>query len=223
VAPAGNDSKAFNQWANAAAVLFALGRNSDAFAATSRALSIFPGSAMIHIIRGNLLAQAGDLATAEQQYILANDLEPTGYSWATLAMFYGRQGRIAEKIDAWKHVVELAPISASAGALLSLGNSYLEAQRPQDALQYFDEAASRLPGPPATEDDNKSILANLAHGRALAWVALGDANRAISCEEEAVRLMPNKPEDWKMLADLYDRQGRHDAAQWARQRSYSQQ
>jgi tetratricopeptide (TPR) repeat protein len=218
VAPAGNDSKAFNQWANAAAVLYVLGRNSEAFAATTRALTIFPDSAMIHIVRGNLLAQAGNLATAEQQYVLANDLEPTGYSWVTLAMFYGQQGRLAEKIDAWKHVVELAPISASAAALLSLGNSYLEAHRPQDALQSFEEAASRLPRQPATEDNANPILANLAHGRALAWVALGDANRAISLEEEAVRIMPNKPEYWTILADLYDRQGQHDAAQRARER-----
>jgi tetratricopeptide (TPR) repeat protein len=218
VAPAGNDSKAFNQWANASAVLYVLGRNSEAFAATTRALTIFPGSGMIHILRGNLLAQAGDVASAEQQYIVANNLEPTGYSWATLATFYGQQGRLAEKIDAWKHVVELAPYSASAPALLSLGNSYLEVHRPQDALQSFEEAASRLPQQSAAEDDTKPIRSNLAHGRAVAWVALGDANRAVSCAEEAVRLMPNKVEDWTMLADLYDRQGRHDAAQWARQR-----
>lgn len=221
VAPAGNASKAFNEWANASAVLYALGRNSEAFAATSRALTIFHDTAMIHIIRGNLLAQAGDLATAEKQYLLANELEPTGYSWATLATFYGQQGRLAEKIDAWKHVVDLAPISASAAALLSLGNSYLEVHRPQDALQSFEEAASRLPKQSAREDDTKPILANLAHGRALAWGALGDRDRAISSEEEAVRLIPNKPEYWTTLADLYDRQGRHDAAERARERIYS--
>jgi Flp pilus assembly protein TadD len=216
VAPADKGSKGFNQWANAAAVLYALGRNSEAFAATSKALAIFPGSTMIHILRGNMLAQAGNRGAAEQEYLVANGLESTGYSWATLAVFYGQQGRLAAKIDAWKHVASLAPVSTSSAVLLALGNSYLEAHQPQEALQSFDEAARRLPHPSTTDNENKNILAELAHGRALAWSALGDSDRAVSCEEEAVGLVPTKSDSWTMLADLYDRQGRHDAAQWAR-------
>jgi Flp pilus assembly protein TadD len=216
IAPADKGSKAFNHWANAAAVLYALGRNSEAFAATSKALDIFPGSTMIHILRGNMLAQTGNRGAAEQEYLVANGLESTGYSWATLAVFYGQQGRLAEKIDAWKHVASLAPVSTSSAVLLALGNSYLEAHQPQEALQTFDEAAGRLPRPPTTDGENKPILAELAHGRALAWAALGDMDRAVSCEEEAVGLVPSKSDSWTMLADLYDRQGRHDAAQWAR-------
>jgi hypothetical protein len=51
VSPA-DDSQEFNQWANAAAVLHALGRDSEAFAATAQALAIFEGSAFVHYLRG---------------------------------------------------------------------------------------------------------------------------------------------------------------------------
>lgn len=223
VIPASSDSRAFNQWANAAAVLYALGRNSEAFAAAARAEAIFSSSAMVHIIQGNLLAQAGDPLAAEQQYLLANSLEPTGHSWATLAVFYGQQGRLSENINAWKHVAELAPISACPAALLSLGNAYLEAHRPQEALQSFEASANCLSPEPTIQDMAKPMLANLAHGRALAWDALGDAYRAVSSEEEAVRLMPNRPEQWAMLAGLYDRLGKPDDARRARERAYSLQ
>ncbi|MGA7865616.1 MAG: hypothetical protein WCA23_16795, partial [Stellaceae bacterium] len=48
VVPEGHTTEAFNHWANAAAVLHALGRNDAAFEATSKALAIFPGSAFVH-------------------------------------------------------------------------------------------------------------------------------------------------------------------------------
>ena len=74
--PTGNDSKAFNQWANAAAVLDVLGRNSEALAATTKALAIFPQNAYVHYTRANLLAEGGDLRGAEQQYLIAATLQP---------------------------------------------------------------------------------------------------------------------------------------------------
>ncbi len=62
-------------------------------------------------------------------------------------------------------------------------------------------------------------MASLAHGRALAWSALGDLKQAVSCEEETVRLAPDSYDDWLYLADLYDREGRITESQQARQRA----
>ena len=67
VVPEGDTTEAFNHWANAAAVLHALGRNDAAFEATSKALAIFPGSAFVHSLRGNLFVEAGSLRKAEQR------------------------------------------------------------------------------------------------------------------------------------------------------------
>ena len=78
VVPEGDTTEAFNSWANAAAVLQALGRNDAAFEATSEALSIFPSSAFVHSLRGNLFVQAGSLGAAEQEFLLSSALETNG-------------------------------------------------------------------------------------------------------------------------------------------------
>ncbi len=59
-------------------------------------------------------------------------------------------------------------------------------QQPRQALRAFDRSAS-LRSQSARADDN-SFLANLARGRARAWSELGDVQRAISFQEETVRL-----------------------------------
>jgi len=220
ILPTGNDSKAFNQWANAAAVLRVLGRNSEALVATTKALAIFPESAYVHYTRANLLAEAGDLRGAERQYLLAAALDSNGGSWTRLAGIYERQGRLNDAIQAWEHAIELA--DAPYLALLSVGYDYLDAHRPQDALNAFDRAIANVPTQPMTAVD-KAFFANLAHGRALAWSALGNLQRAISFEEETVRLAPDRSDDWIYLANLYDQAGRAEDARKSREHATANQ
>ena len=63
------------------------------------------------------------------------------------------------------------------------------------------------------------MLANVAHGRSMAWSLLGDLKRAVLSEEETVRLQPGRYEDWLYLANLYDRQQRFEDSQRARERA----
>jgi hypothetical protein len=102
--PADDGTQAFNQWANAAAVLNALGRTREAFAATTRALAIFPESAFVHFTRGDLLQQAGNVREAERQYLIAEALEPNDVCWARLAALYRQEGRFPEATQAWSHL-----------------------------------------------------------------------------------------------------------------------
>jgi len=220
ILPTGNDSKAFNQWANAAAVLHLLGRNSEALVATTKALAIFPESAYVHHTRANLLAEAGDLRGAEQQYLLAAALEPNAATWSALAPLYHREGKLTSEIDAWEHAIERLPSPDS--ALLSLGYADLEAHRPREALNAFERAVASQPPPVATSGNN-SFLANVAHGRALAWSALGDLQHAISFQEETVRLAPDRFDDWTYLANLYEQAGRFEDARKAREHTTANQ
>ena len=81
--------KAFNQWANAASVLHALGRDPEALAATNRALSIVPNSGYLHFLRGHMFQEAGNLTAAEQDYLQATKMEPNLVApWSALAAFY---------------------------------------------------------------------------------------------------------------------------------------
>jgi len=212
VVPQGNSTEAFNRWANAAAVLHALGRGSDAFEATKRALAIFPDSAFVHFLRGNLLEEAGNFDEAEREYLLSVKLERNGTTWSRLGAIYHRQDRLMEEIDAWEHASGLLPYPAI--VLLPLGYAELVAHRPQMALQAFDRAVAGLP-----PHGGNSLLADVAHGRAAAWDALGDLQRAVSLAEETVRLRPSRSEDWLMLANLYDRERRFEDGQRARERA----
>jgi tetratricopeptide (TPR) repeat protein len=216
VAPQGNSTQSFNRWANAAAILKVLGRDSEAFEATKKALAIFPDSAFVHFLRGNLLEQASNFGEAEQEYRLSVALEPNGSTWSKLGGIYHREGRLLEEIDAWEHASELLPYPAI--VLLPLGYADLAAHRPQMALQAFDRAVAGLPPQQAKTRPN-AFFADLAHGRAAAWDALGDLQRAVSLAEETVRLRPSSSDDWLMLADLYDREQRFEDGQRARERA----
>ena len=212
VVPPENSTKAFNRWANAAAVLRALGRVSEAFEATKKALAIFPDSAFVHFLRGNLLEETSNLAEAENEYLSSLKLEQNGTTWSRLGAIYRRQGRLMEEIDAWEHASELLPYPAI--VLLPLGYADLAAHRPEMALQAFDRAVAGLP-----PHGGNAFLADLAHGRAAAWDALGDLPRAVSLAEETVRLRPSSSEDWLILAKLYEREKRFEDAQRARERA----
>ena len=170
VVPKENTTEAFNHWANAAAVLHALGRNEAAFEATSKALAIFPGSAFVHSLRGNLFVEAGSLRKAEQQYLLSASLESNGTIWSSLGAIYHRQGRLMEEIEAWEHASALLPYPAP--ELLALGYAELAARHPQKALQAFDRAAAGLP-PQNERQESQHFFASLVHGRAMALSALG--------------------------------------------------
>ena len=170
VVPKENTTEAFNHWANAAAVLHALGRNEAAFEATSKALAIFPGSAFVHSLRGNLFVEAGSLRKAEQQYLLSASLESNGTIWSSLGAIYHRQGRLMEEIEAWEHASALLPYPAP--ELLALGYAELAARHPQKALQAFDRAAAGLP-PQNERQESQRFFASLVHGRAMALSALG--------------------------------------------------
>jgi Tfp pilus assembly protein PilF len=169
VVPEENTTEAFNHWANAAAVLHALGRNGAAFEATSKALAIFPGSAFVHSLRGNLFVEAGSLRNAEQQYLLSASLESNGTIWSSLGAIYHRQGRLMEEIEAWEHASALLPYPAP--ELLALGYAELAARHPQKALQAFDRAAVGL-APQNERQESQRFFASLAHGRAMALSAL---------------------------------------------------
>ena len=214
-APQGHGSQAFNQWANAAAVLHALGRNSEALAATTQALGIVEDSGFVHFLRGNLLEEAGELTSAEREYLRSAALEVNGSTWSSLGALYHREGRLADEIKAWQRAADQLRLPDR--ELLSLGFAELDAQQPRQALRAFDRCAS-LRSQYASAGDNP-FLAHLAGGRARAWSELGDVQRAIFFQEETVRLVPNSALDWLELARLYDREKRPQDAQRARDRA----
>jgi len=209
----GEDPHAFNQWANAASVLLALGRSAEALSAANRALAIFPDSGYLHFLRGHMFLSSGNQAQAEQDYLLATKLEPNLVApWSALAAFYQDHGRIHDAILAWQHAADASRWPWD--PLVSLGYANLQAQMPNDALYAFDRAAASLPAHYELMVDN-TVIANIAHGRSRSYFYLRNLPRAIAFDEDAARLLPD-PKLWLELAALYERAGRLQDANSAR-------
>ena len=213
-APGANRAEAFNAWANAAAVLAALGRNSEALAATANALSVFPHSAFLHWMRANVLFASGRLGESEQEYLTAVSLEPSEVTWGSLADTYQKRGRISAALAAMKHAAQLSRRPQQ--PFLNLGYMYLVAGQPAEALKAFDQAVQSAPSNIRAADSGTFDIM-VAQGRSTAWDALSDIGKATSYQEEAARLAPNAPQPWRRLAQLYERQGRIEDANRARQ------
>jgi len=213
-APGKGQAEAFNTWANAAAVLAALGRNSQALDATANGLSVFPDSAFLHWLRGNVLLAMGRLGDSEQEYLTAVSLEPNEVTWGALADTYQKRGRMTAAIAAMKHAAQLSRWPRK--PILNLGYMYLRVGQPGEALKAFDQAVRSVPGNIKAADGGTFDIM-VAQGRSAAWDALGDIGKATSYQEEAARLAPNAPQPWRRLGQLYERQGRTDDANRARE------
>lgn len=207
----------FNFWANSGEILYTLGRYPEALANLDRAQSIFSGNAHLHLIRGLLLEHTGHPAEAEAEFRTSLSLEPSDQAWFVLGLFYMAEQRYAEASAVLQRSAEFSLRPHTSWMLL--GQAYLQMNQPELALEAFDKAEASSP----FRDEGESLGADfnslLANGRAKAWYQLGYVARAVSFQEEAVRLAPNDSRLWQGLADLYDKQGRTAEAEQARRRA----
>ena len=212
--PPGNSrAEAFNAWADSAMVLAALGRNSEALTAFEKALAIFPDSSLLHWNHADVLFAMGFVDESESEYLAAVALEPSAASWAALARFYRKRGRIPEAINAMKQEARFSRTPYL--TLANLGFFFLDAHQPENALKAFDEATRSAPAD-LSPVDNGSFDFRVAQGRSGAWEALGDLQKATLYQEEAARLGPDVPWLWLRLAKFYEREGRKEDADRAR-------
>jgi tetratricopeptide (TPR) repeat protein len=198
-------SGSFNQWANAASLLAALGHNSEALSATDNALMAFPDSGFTHSLRGDILSGMGRRSEAEKEYVAAVSLEPGEVTWSSLADFWQREGRIPEAIHARQQAVRLS--WRKSVALVKLANMYIEVGQPKSALQEFDKAMRNASGDALAATGRGSLRFEVAQGRAAACATLGDLKQATSFAEEAVAVAPDAADAWSRLAKLYQMQG----------------
>jgi len=209
--PGANRAMAFNYWANSMVVLHSLGRSDEAWAASEKALYLFPESAHLRTFRATMLTAMGHLQEAEHEYQAALAIEPRDVIWASLASLYRMEGRSTEADQAIRKAVDLS--TQPHQILTNLAFSCIRERLPKDALVALDEAARRAPPEAAT---NKQFQIDLLRGRAMAWNALGQGQKAISFQEEAARIGSDRPDVWLELAQLYEWNGRREDAQRAR-------
>jgi tetratricopeptide (TPR) repeat protein len=207
----------FEFYANAGSVFYVLSRDAEAAAALDRANALFPGDLNLHLIRGQLLEATGRATEAEQEYLTSLELAHTDAGWYALGRLYGAQHRYAEAVQCLEKSAEISRRDYDRYRVL--GQIYLVMKAPQPALEAFDRAERRSPFKKGATVIGVEFHARLAEDRAHAWNMLGDARRATSYAEEAVRLTPENAGRWRMLADLYTLQGRTDDAARAREQA----
>ncbi len=208
---------AFDRWTNAAAVLAALNRNSEALAASERALAIFPDSSYVHWLRGNIFYAMWRNLDAEQEYLKAVALDPSEDTWLALGALYHRQGRMPEATRAVQRATRLSLQPDAAD--IRLAYYYLNVMQPQQALAALDQASREAPAVALAETGPDSLRFQIARARSDAWRMSGDTARALAAGEEAVQLSPDDPAAWSNLAHLYERAGRTADQQRAEQQA----
>jgi tetratricopeptide (TPR) repeat protein len=205
----------YNFYANAASVYYVLGRDQDASDAIAQAGNLFFGDPNLAQLNGQLLQANGKFAEAESQYRRALRLRPTDKGWYLLARLLIAQKNYAEAARAVQHSADLAILPGDRYRLL--GNLDLVMNQPEAALSAFDHA-ERFGKKLAPLPTYPSFLAQIAEGRARAWLAMRNAPRATGYAEEATRLAP-VAQRWTLLADCYAAQGRAAEAEQARNRA----
>ncbi|MDO8335698.1 MAG: tetratricopeptide repeat protein [Candidatus Saccharibacteria bacterium] len=114
-----------------------------------------------------------------------------------LGILYAKQGAYDDAIECFEIAQSLEP---SASSLHNVGLIYYETQR-------FDKAA--LAFEQALEMDDQHASRFVAYAKV--QEKLGDNKKAIDALESAVKLEKN-PQSLRILADAYERDGRHELA-----------
>jgi len=211
------NAASFDQWVNAARVLTALGRNTEALAAADKAMAIFPDNAHARWYRGQILYANQRESEAEDDWKRARALAPREVTpwgslpafqagvWASLAELYQRQERIPDAIHACEAVLRLSSDpTMRLQAMTSLGALYHTVGQDAAAEKQW-LAASAL-------DPKESVL----------WFSLaelyqkdGRVPQAIHAYEQAIPLSPDatvKAHAQVNLARLYLMSHRPDDA-----------
>lgn len=196
----------FDRWANAAAVLDALGRPYEALSASDRALQIFPDSGYVHWLRGNLFANMGRMQDARDEFLKAVQFDPSENTWFSVGMLHYREGDEAQAKHTFQEAIDLSLQSYSAA--LRLAYFYLKHAEPQPALAALNEALRRAPSVALDEQGGDSLRFQVARAQTEAWRMSGDLPQATTAAEQAVHVAPNVAPAWRALAELYGMQGR---------------
>jgi tetratricopeptide (TPR) repeat protein len=217
--PPGNKrAEAFHAWANAASVLAALDRNSEALAAADHALDIFPGSAFLHVVRGDLLLATGSPNESVQEYRAAVALDPSEFTLSALASIYLKLGRKADAFASMERAAQVAQRPEM--EYLNLAYAYLQSRpsQPEAALKALDEAVRSAPRN-MKNIDGGAFDVSIAQGRSSAWQSLGNLEEAIASQKEIVKLQPNSSDSLTRLAQLYRMNGHMEEANRAQEQA----
>ncbi|MFY9646730.1 MAG: tetratricopeptide repeat protein, partial [Terriglobales bacterium] len=204
-----------NFYANAGAILLLLGRYNEAEEALDHGVAISPENPSIHLALARLYEAQQQLGDAEREFKAALSVKRYDAAfWDDLGRFYYSHGRYA---DARPYVLTAAKLSTfPINEYTELGHIDLELSQPRQALIDYAKAEEAAQG---REDLDPEFLAQIAEGHTVAYLALGERERAIEFLQEAIRRTPKSASRWQALGDLYDAVGQQQLAEQAHEQA----
>ncbi|HVH87902.1 MAG TPA: hypothetical protein VM912_14340 [Terriglobales bacterium] len=194
---------AYNFSANAGSLFYLLGRDKEAEQYLARAEQIESHDPNLHLTRAQLLEADGNITDAEREYKASIDQRPTDIACYLLGILYVRQQRYREAAEFIKQSAEISYEPAQRWR--TVGQIENAMQEPKQALQAFDRASSI--GSHGDSEQQNLLKAQIASGRAQSWLLLHDLDRAIDEARRSAQLLPNDPNRWRTLAQLYQQKG----------------
>jgi Tfp pilus assembly protein PilF len=208
-----------NFYANSGSALLSLNRSDEALDSLVRGEGISPDDPVIHRTLALLYQARQQNGDAEREYETALSLrKDLAVSWFDLGEFYFFQRRFA---DARPLVLTAAQLTLSpVREYLLLGYIDLALHQSEPALLDFSKAEKAIfvqwQGRQIVDPD---FYAEIAEGRAQAYLASGEQQRAIESQLEAIRRTPEVVSRWQALASIYDATGQQYLAEQARQKA----
>ena len=206
-----------NFYANSGIALLSLNRVDEAMEALLRGEAISPDDPIIHRSLAIIYEARHQNRDAELEYETALSLRkdlPDG--WFELGQSYFFHGRYA---DARPLVLTAAQLTLTpAREYLLLGYIDLALHQPEPSLLDFSKAEEAIRYWQARQNVDPDFFAQVAEGRAQAYLASGDQQRAIESQQEAIRLTPENVNRWQALASIYETAGQKELAEEARQK-----
>jgi tetratricopeptide (TPR) repeat protein len=173
----------------------------QAVAAFHKASEVKPNQAAPHLFAAEVAEKSKDLATAEQEYKAAAELEPKSYQApAGLANIYMLTKRLPEAETALRSYLALIPLDAKAH--LQLGRVLAAQKKSEDAQSEFENALRLSPGDTAAQRE-----------LALLYVDNKQYAKAEPLFREALQKEPNDAELHHRLATVLIEQLKFEEAQ----------
>lgn len=148
-----------------------------------------PGNLDGHYLLGSLLAERGDLSSAEKHLNVAATLNPRSpYVWSNLGSLRRLAGDVDGALAAWTRAIELDPRSAE--AWFGIGRIHFATENLDDAETCLLRVTGLKPLAPAW-----SLLASIADKK-------GDRDKAIDYCRKALELQPGNGSAAFLLARL---------------------
>jgi tetratricopeptide (TPR) repeat protein len=174
------------------------GKLDDAKAAFDRALQIDDSTPRAHTFVGNVYLLKGDYGKAREKFKTAlskapKDTAPFGPNYG-LAYSYVYEGDIKsalKTLEAYQADYDRTSAQQNFPAVFiwnSIGRLYLENGQPEEALKAYEKGYATIPGSKLGENDKKTWLGRLHHGKGRALAKLGKHEEAWK-EAEMIKTM----------------------------------